>query len=192
MFFRKRLRNLDKEMSKSRENIFDSDDNVLITVKATNDEQIFSEYDYDSGEKLNPSLSAYIWEKAKFAPINKDIKLKIYTSNNVCEEEIDSAIRNNYKKDYVGIKREKNKNLFFCLTMLLLGLISLTFLFLSYKFFRNDYVDVIVEIVVWVFFWEAVDAFFLERSEIRHKQIILMKLYSSQIEIVKLDDIKKI
>lgn len=68
--------------------------------------------------------------------------------------------------------------------MFVVGLFALAVLVLSYAYFKNEYVDLIVEIVAWVFMWEAVDAFFLRRSELRRKQFVLLKLSCCDIEVI--------
>ena len=43
----------------------------------------------------------------------------------------------------------------------------------------------ILEIVAWVFIWEAVDGLFLQRPKIRRKNIQMQKLYFAKIEVIK-------
>lgn len=187
MSLRKKLRDASREINKNKGVVYDEDDNAVITVKAFDKEQIFSSYDYDSNEKLNEELGSYIWDKARLVPANKEIKIKVYTSKGVNKKEVSEAIRNNYKKDYIEIQALLKKNLFFSLAMLVIGLVFMTFLFLSYAFFRNDYIDAIIDIVTWVFLWEAVDAFCLERSSLKKQSYTHLKLYTANIEIIGID-----
>lgn len=191
MFFKKKLRQADKSIKQDNEFIVDSEGRALITVKATSEQKIFSEFDYDSGEKLNSDLVQYIWDKAEFVPINRDIKIKIYTGKTTKEKPVDNAIRGSFKKDYIALKAECRRNLWFSFAMLFIGLLFLGFLFLSYAFFKNDYVDAVIDIAAWVFLWEAVDSFFLRRSELNHKKRILLKLVTAKIEVVKLEKFTK-
>ncbi len=185
MFDRAKLKATRKEVLKREDIIFDSDDNALITVKADRDEKIFSDYDYDKNEKLNDELAQYIWDKARFVPAKNEIRIKVYAHEKANAKEIESAIRDKYKKEYLELRAEKKRNVLFSLAMLVVGLIFLAVLFLSYYFFKNDYLDVILEIVTWVFVWAAVDAFFLQRSSLKRKQFTLLKLCTSKIEVIK-------
>lgn len=185
MFDRKKLKATRKEMAEKEEIHFDSDDNALITVKADKDEQLFSSYDYDNNEKLNEELADYIWDKARFVPAKSDIRIKVYAGEKANKKEIESAIHNKFKKEYLELKEEKKRNALFSLSMLITGLLFLGVLYLSYLFFRNEFLDVILEIVVWVFLWEATDAFFLQRASMRRKQFILLKLCASNVEVIK-------
>ncbi|MBP3431794.1 MAG: hypothetical protein J6K39_02955 [Clostridia bacterium] len=191
MLFDKKLRAARKEISDVKEVIVDSEHNVVITAKAETREKLFSAYDYDSGEKLNAELSSYIWEKASAAPTTKDLKIKIYTSKDTDEKEVDKAIRNNFRKEYQTLRGERKRNLTFSLIMVLLGIAFMGLLVLLHTFIRNEIVDIIMEIATWVFLWEAVESFFLGRSALRHKQTVCLRIYTATIEVVKLEDIQE-
>ncbi len=185
MFDKKKLKEARKEILKKEDIHFDSDDNALITVKAESEEQIFSSYDYDNNEKLNEELADYIWDKARFVPSKNDIRIKVYTSEKVDAVEVETAIHNKYKKEYLELREEKKRNALFSLAMLIAGLFVLGILYLSYLFFKNEFLDVILEIVTWVFIWEAADAFFLQRASLRRRQFTLLKLCTANVEVVK-------
>ena len=51
--------------------------------------------------------------------------------------------------------------------------------------FNNYYLDIIMEIVAWVFIWEAVDRFFIERPAIYKRCVRIQKLYSAKVIIIK-------
>ncbi len=186
MIFRKNLRKADKEILQDKDYIEGSDDRAIISIKAEEDEQIFSTYNYDSNEKLNAELDEFIWDKARFVPMAKDIKIKLYTNTKTDEQEVVDAIKNNYKKEYIETRNELKRNAIFSLIMLLLGLAFMSLLLLMHVYFYNVYLEIVVEIATWVFIWEAVDSFFLQRAELKRKRITLLKLYTAEMEIIKL------
>lgn len=191
MFFRKKLRKLEKQLKNDDGLMLDSNDNAVISINAPKQEQIFSEYDYDNGEDLNQELSDFVINKAKFVPTNKEIKLKLYTEKIADKGNIENAIKNNFKKKYIETQNEIKKNTLFAFAMFIVGLFSLAILLLMHRFFYNVYTEVILEIVTWVFIWEAVDAFFLKRLSLKREATIYLKLYSAEIKVIKLEDIKK-
>lgn len=186
MIFRKNLRKADREILQDKDYIEGSDDRAIISIKAEEDEQIFSTYNYDSNEKLNAELDEFIWDKARFVPMAKDIKIKLYTNTKTDEQEVVDAIKNNYKKEYIETRNELKRNAIFSLIMLLLGLAFMSLLLLMHVYFYNVYLEIVVEIATWVFIWEAVDSFFLQRAELKRKRITLLKLYTAEMEIIKL------
>ena len=191
MIFNKKLHQAKQEIT-SKNLIVGSEGDAIINVKVTNSEEIFSPYDFDGYDKINPSLGEYIWDKSKFVPLNKNIKIKIYTDKDANEDEIKSAFKNNYRSEYSHVKEQENKNLLFSFIMFLLGVLFMSFLFVMHKFFYYQFLEVILEIATWVFFWESVDSFFLERAEIRRKKHQLLKLFVAEIEIIRLKNINKI
>ncbi len=192
MFISKKLRKADKSVSNLEEVITDSEGFAVITIKASDKSQIFSAYDYDSNEKLNEELGNYIKDETRFVPIKKDVRLKIYTSKDINQVEVENAIRNKFKKDYNEIKSEKKGNLLFCLSMLIVGILFLSMLLLSNVYFPNIYLEIILEVGTWVFIWEAIDAFFLRGMQLKNKQIRYLKIVTAKIEVIELEDIKEL
>ncbi len=191
MFISKKLRKADKSVP-TEEIMVDSEDFAVIPIKAMHKSQIFSAYDYDSNEKLNEELGSHILSETRFVPVSRDVRLKIYTSEGIQQDEVENAIRNKFKKDYNEVKMEKKKNIFFSLSMLIVGLIFLSLLLLSNTYFPNAFLEIVLEVGTWVFIWEAIDSFFLRRAELKHKQIQYLKIITSRIEVINLEDIDEI
>jgi len=191
MFFRKDLRNAEREIKK--ENLFleGSEGDAIISVKAEESEKLFSSYSFDSSDKLNPDLGEFIWDRAKFVPSSKDIKIKIYTNDRADDQEIKTAIKNHFKEEYVENKNNMKQKLYLSLAMFFAGLFCLSILLLQHTFFYNEYVEYVIDIATWVFFWEAIDVYFIERSKNRKKCAILLKLCMAEIEVVKLKKLNK-
>lgn len=192
MFSRKKLREAHREIRQEKDFVVDSDGDAIISVKATDEQQIFSSYNFDGNERLKPELSEYIYDKAKFTRPTQDIRIKIYTNEDVDEQEVKSAIKNNYKKDYVELKNKSKRNLVFSAVMLIVGLLGMSLLLLMHQYFYNVYLEVVIEIATWVFIWEAIDSYFLRRMSIRHERMILLKLYSAEIDVVRLKRIAEL
>ncbi len=192
MFSRKKMRQAQKEISQKNDFLTDSDGDAIISVKATTQEQIYSSYNFDGNEKLNPELSAYIFDKAKFTRPSQDIRIKVYTEEGVDENEVKNAIHNNFKKDYIELKNKSRRNLIFSAIMLIVGLLGMSLLLLMHQYFYNVYLEVVIEIATWVFIWEAIDSHFLRRLTLKHDKLILLKLYSSEIDVITLKGIDKI
>ncbi|MBP3619074.1 MAG: hypothetical protein J6J24_00265 [Clostridia bacterium] len=192
MFSRRKLHQASKQIKEEKDFVVDSDGDAIISVKAADGENIFSSYNFDGNEKLKPELSEFIYDKAKFTRPNQDIRIKVYTNEEVKPEEVQKAIRNNFKKDYIELKNKSKRNLFFSAIMLIVGLLGMSLLLLMHKYFYNVYLEVVIEIATWVFIWEAIDSFFLRRVSIRHNRLILLKLYSAEIDVINLKGINSL
>lgn len=178
------VKNLKKELKNKNDNYEDIE---TINIKAESKAAIFSDYNYDSNEVLNSNLEEFLVEKVKNIPPKVNLRVKIFTDDCVDENEVKVAYKNKFKGDFEELEQELKRNILFAFTMLILGVLFMGFLILEIYFLNNYILSTILEIAVWVFVWEAVDSFFLERSSIRRKRYQLARLYYADLEVVTLD-----
>lgn len=178
------VKNLKKELKNKNDNFEDIE---TINIKAESKAAIFSDYNYDSNEVLNSNLEEFLVEKVKNIPPKVNLRVKIFTDDCVDENEVKVAYKNKFKGDFEELEQELKRNMLFAFTMLILGVLFMGFLILEIYFLNNYILSTILEIAVWVFVWEAVDSFFLERSSIRRKRYQMARLYYAELEVVTLD-----
>lgn len=178
------VKNLKKELKNKNDNYEDIE---TINIKAESKAAIFSDYNYDSNEVLNSNLEEFLVEKVKNIPPKVNFRVKIFTDDCVDENEVKVAYKNKFKGDFEELEQELKRNMLFAFTMLILGVLFMGFLILEMYFLNNYILSTILEIAVWVFVWEAVDSFFLERSSIRRKRYQMARLYYAELEVVTLD-----
>lgn len=178
------VKNLKKELKNKNDNYEDIE---TINIKAESKAAIFSDYNYDSNEVLNSNIEEFLVEKVKNIPPKVNLRVKIFTDDCVDENEVKVAYKNKFKGDFEELEQELKRNMLFAFTMLILGVLFMGFLILEIYFLNNYILSTILEIAVWVFVWEAVDSFFLERSSIRRKRYQLARLYYADLEVVALD-----
>lgn len=178
------VKNLKKELKNKNDNYEDIE---TINIKAESKAAIFSDYNYDSNEVLNSNLEEFLVEKVKNIPPKVNLRVKIFTDDCVDENEVKVAYKNKFKGDFEELEQELKRNMLFAFTMLILGVLFMGFLILEMYFLNNYILSTILEIAVWVFVWEAVDSFFLERSSIRRKRYQMARLYYAELEVVTLD-----
>lgn len=184
MFWNKQKQEIDRLILGNSPDETQTDDPSEINVKICGREQVFSSYSY-SGEKLNREFSEYIFDKAKDAPIKEKIKIKIHTETDLCASEVQQSLKSHCKSEYKESKKQIKRIAVISSIMTLLGIIALTALILINHFTDNLYITSIVEIAAWVFIWEAVDFFFLQRPAIKGKCLLLQRIYTADIEILK-------
>lgn len=190
MFLRKKYRDADKKILQDKVYVDASDGDAIINIKISDKEQIFSKYNYESDEKLNNDLGEFIYDKARFVSTNKDIRIKVFSTLEIGQEEVESAIKNHYKKNYIETKNEMRRNLIFSIIMLAVGLLAFAFLLVMHKVMYNIYLEIVLEIITWVFIWEAVDSYCLKRVNLRREAFIFLNLYMADIDVVNLKDVK--
>ncbi len=178
------VKNLKKEL-KSRDNSFN--DIETINVKVKHEEEIYSGYNYDRNEVLNPALSDFLVEKAESLHKRSKLRIKIFSDFSLEEHELFSAIKNKFKGEFESYERKLKQTAIFSLVVLILGILFLGIFVLEEMFFHNVVLSIILEIASWVFIWEAVNSFFLERMTLKEKWRQMARLYDAEIEVVVLD-----
>lgn len=184
MFIDRESNTINKEIMKTKSQHDDTNE-IIINIKADTEDQIFSSYNYDNKTSINSELANYLWDNAKLAKPYKKLKLQVFCKEDIEKTEVSNAIKSHYRREYIEIKDELKKTSIFSLICIILGIITLGVLVSLHKVFDNYFLVSIIDIVAWVFIWEAVDAFFLQRTGLKHKCRILMRLYSSEIVIHK-------
>ncbi|MDE6605176.1 MAG: hypothetical protein K2K85_04050 [Clostridia bacterium] len=190
MFWNKRNQEIDKLILNNTSDENTTDNPSEINVKIYNRDQLFSAYSY-SGDKLNSEFSEYIFDKAKDAPIKDRIKIKIYTETDLDASEVQQTLKSHCKSEYAESKKQVKRLVLIATIMTMLGIIALTALILINHFTDNIYITSIIEIAAWVFIWEAVDFFFLQRPVVKGKCILIQRIYTAEIEICK-DEVKRV
>ncbi len=185
------VKNLKKEL-KLKDKSFNEIETINIKIKS--EEELYSGYNYDRNEVLNPALGDFLLEKAESLPAKSKLRLKFFSDVNIKEHELFSAIKNKFKGEFENYQRELKKTALFSLVVLILGLLFLGIFILEEIFFHNIVLSIILEIASWVFIWEAVDAFFLQRLSLKAKRMQMARIYDAEMEvvIVDFDDIEKV
>lgn len=185
------VKKLKKEL-KSKEKSFNEIETINIKVKS--EEELYSGYNYDKNEVLNPALGDFLLEKAEALPVKSKLRLKFFSDVNIREHELFSAIKNKFKGEFESYQRKLKKTALFSLVVLILGILFLGLFILEEMFFHTPVLSIILEIASWVFIWEAVDSFFLERLSLKEKRLQMARIYDAEMEvvIVDFDDIEKV
>ena len=184
MFFSKENRKLDKEIMSNFKNM-QNDDTFTIDVKVENSNQVFSKYNYNKDDTLNYEFCDHLLNNAKLMPSTSDMKIRIHSSENLDASKVKNALKSHFSRDYAETKLDLLKTKITALTSLILGILSLAILIIFYNVFDNFYITTIIEIIAWVFVWEAADKFFYDRTQIKRKCLILQKIYTAQVEVEK-------
>lgn len=179
MFLRKKQRETEAEILS---NGVDDNCDGIIEIKIDAREQIFSAYSY-SGDKLNTEFCDFVYEKAKRAPLNEVLSLKIYTSQPIDADEVGKTLKSHYSNEYRETRQDMKRVTTISAIMALFGLLTLAVLVLLNYFWDNFYVSTIIEIAAWVFVWEAVDYFFLQRPQIRARLLLIQRIYCAKTEV---------
>ena len=110
----------------------------------------------------------------------KNMKLRLVT--NTYSKKIDDR-RNTYVR---AIEERMHRTTIFSIIFVIIGLfIGLLDLFLLRNFL--NYTSYFINIFAWVFTWEGIDAFFLDRRILIQEKIKAYRLAAAKIEIVEFE-----
>lgn len=161
----------------------DQDGRGVIDIGAEDYSDLFSFYSLNNFNVLDSEFNAFLETKADAIPMKYDLTLNFHVNNpdEAKEQEIKFALKENYEREIHAINRKMHRNNLFSLYMLMMGFI---FFGLYVAIVQLDFyfaIKVVFEIATWVFFWEAVDSFFLERRHLKIERLKKFRLLNSKI-----------
>ena len=167
--FRKRIAALFKteyrySLRFEERHVFD-DGKAYINVDLTKCKTPFSIYSYE--ERINPEIYDYINQETLFLPADIPVVINFVDANKYSEKmktNIKKAVIRHYSLEYEEARYNLHKSRMFAFLSLGVGLVLFAFYLLSIIYIPNEDIAKIFEvlqILSWVFIWEAVDRFAL-------------------------------
>ena len=169
--------------------VCDSDDRAIINVGAENYDDVYSPYCYKGGDTLASSLTEYMQQKANAVPLDYDLTIRFHVKHATEEKrkDIESAVKENYVNQIRGIDKRMQRTTIFSLWFILIGLIfAITYLLIHE--ITPLFVSYIVDLFAWLFLWEGMDAFFLDRRSLQLDRLKTYRLATAKIEIVEFEN----
>ncbi len=187
------IRELKKQMhDRLREEQIERDEEGRAVVKMTvlRDEDFLSDFSAGSIPVISSQVAEFIEERTSAFSPQEPLSLNIYSDCIDSQEKIvyDQALKEYYVRHYSENKRELVRNTFISAIMAAVGILALTVVILFYFFERHPVLTEIVDIFAWVFLWEAVDLFFLQRSVLRGKRARYLRLIEAKIKFLPLEE----
>lgn len=159
---------------------------LTLHVKVKNAEDLLSDYTYDD-DNINPDLSDYLIERAEHIfplPAKENFIINIHTEDtHIRLSEITRRIHRHFHDEYDLAKRKLKHNLQLSLILFLVGMLTMSLLFLADFFIGNFFLVTFLDVSTWVFIWGAVEIFLIDRHDIRHDCKILRRLAFAEVII---------
>ena len=159
---------------------------LSLHVKIKNANELLSSYTYDD-DNINPDLSEYLIEKAEHIypiPAKENFIINIHTEdNNVRLSEITRRIHRHFHDEYDSAKRKLRYNTRLAITLLLIGMLTMSLLFVADHFVGNFFLVTFLDVTTWVFIWGAVEVFLIDRHDLKTNSIILRRLAYADVVV---------
>ena len=163
----------------------DANDRGIIDVGAENYDDIFSYYDLNGENVLDNEFSEFLDKKASAIPQNVELALHFHVKDATEEkcEEIDKAIKNNYKRELKELNRKLHQNSMFSLYLLAFGLFSFAIYVVLASLELHFAIVYIFDLIAYVFLWEVVDNHFLARRKLQERRLQLYRFIRADIDV---------
>lgn len=180
-----------KHLANKRHIVLDEENRAILKMKVSDDSSFLSTYYFDEPIISNEVKDYLLSYKVRLA-WKKGVKIEII-SNVIDETEqkvYDSAIRNAFFKELEIIKRKNKIAAILSFIMFLLGTTFLILLFILNNILGNSFGiwKEIIDIIAWVFIWESVDLFAIDRLENFYAHRMAKNVTTAKIVFKKLDD----
>lgn len=168
----------------------DDEGRAIIEMTIHDDETFLSPYSRNAVNTISEDTAEFLRNSALCFSYKEQISLRLY-SNCIDEREkriYPEAIRSYFKNHLSDARRELRRNAHQSLAMFFIGLLALTVMFLGEFLGWNQIWLECIDIFAWVFVWETVDLFFLERTTLRHKMKRYLAFLNLHVDFYPLDD----
>ncbi|MCI5847844.1 MAG: hypothetical protein MRZ98_09400 [Clostridiales bacterium] len=173
------MRNFFKALTKRRELLkqagqiqYDSQGRAILTMRVRDDGDFLSPYSLSREETISADVAEFLTESAMAVHPRTPMTLHIH-SQCIDEKEQDVyrwAIRSYFTLQAIEHQRTMRRNAIQSAVMEAVGVVSLAGMVWAEKMGVSGIWIECMDIFAWVFVWEAVDLFFIERGMLRLKQ----------------------
>lgn len=149
---------------------FDDENRAIINLNIYDDSNFLSPYSANTSQIINDEVASFLENQVKLIKIKYPLTI-IINSNCIDEKEkiiYTDALRRYYMNNKNEYQFEKRK---VSIIVLIFFVVSVSIL-VTHFFYRgnNNVILEIIDIIAWVFMWEAVDKFCIERF-IQQRQV---------------------
>ena len=160
--------------------------NAEIMLSITDDSDFLSKYSPSDKPVISYEVAEFLENAARDFHPKAEIKLTV-KGDCVGDEEkpiYAEAIKNYFVLKHCETERDIRRKTFVSIVFTIIGVIALAAMFLVDGFFKNEIWTECVDIFAWVFIWEAVDQFFIERSGLLMRRKRLENFVSITVEFI--------
>ena len=167
----------------SEETERDEEGRAVIAMTVLRDEDFLSDFSAGKRPTVSPEVAEYLNESALPLLPAESVCLRIYSDCTSEEEKpvYSAALKEYYMRRYRENRLLMRRNAIFSLIMALIGLAALAVTLTVSYFGRMPILSEALDIFSWVFLWEAVDLFFLERTVLRAKRNRCLRFLEADI-----------
>lgn len=177
------IKHLQNKKKLIREFEHDNQGNVLIQINIKDKNEILAPFALDGKETINVEFANVLDNVSKSVPPKETMHLNLKCEN-ITEKEMENfstAIKNYYFNSLIENQRKLHNNSLLFWSMIAISLLFLAILFVANHFNAPWIVSEVLDIIAWVFVWEAVDLLAFQRSIYQYEMNRNLVLYKMKI-----------
>ena len=177
---------LNKIMSEANTPEVDEQNRPVVNISVSDDSHFVSEYCAEGKPQLTQETASFLEHSIKHIKSEKQLVFKIKSSVIDEEEKVKykRAIKNYYAQEVAEVSHQIRTNSKMSLIMVFVGIIVFVLNFMLSTMNTFSIMLSVLDVVAWVFVWEAVDIFFFRRHEIKSRLKKCIKLLTAEVEFV--------
>lgn len=172
MINRRQLKEKAKELQKEDKQIYDEEGRAVINMTVLDDNEFLSPYGEEKDIVISRETAAFLEHSTRAIHHNRDLTLVI--SSNVIDEKekvlYKKGIHNYFENSFLALQKDLKRNLWTSIIFALIGVLYFAVLIVISLFVDYDLILEMLSIAGWVFLWEAVELFFIDRTEMKNRQ----------------------
>ena len=172
MINRRQLKEKAKELQKEDKQIYDEEGRAVINMTVLDDNEFLSPYGEEKDIVISRETAAFLEHSTRAIHHNRDLTLVI--SSNVIDEKekvlYKKGIHNYFENSFLALQKDLKRNLWTSIIFALIGVLYFAVLIVVSLFVDYDLILEMLSNAGWVFLWEAVELFFIDRTEMKNRQ----------------------
>ena len=165
----KELRKITKEIHGEKKLSYDAEGRVTVPVSVNDDTGFIAPFSSDGEVVISSDVADFLEHSVKHIKPGCDLHFVISgdTVDEKEKREYPAAIKNYYRYEFIECTRELKKNAILSIIMTALSALVFILAIVLAEIGVRDVILNMIDVVAWVFMWEAVDLFVLERAALR-------------------------
>ena len=183
---RKEIKREVKKQSSERKYKRDADGRVIIDMTVKDDTDFLSAFSTGDTPVISSEVAEFLENSTHSILPKEQLTLRIHSDciDDNEKEEYRQAIKEYYTERYITNDRELKRNAVIVLLLALAGVITLALAFFIEHQTANLFWTEVVDIIAWVFLWEAVDISAFKNRGLRLKRFRHLAFMSMRIEYI--------
>lgn len=164
----------------------DGDGKSVIRMRVNDDSDFLSPYSTNDEPTVSDGVAGFLDGAVQPLDLKRDIHIVIAGDmiDSAEEDVYRGAIRNHYAHRIADTERTLKTNAISSLVMLLIA-VAILVVYIVFQIRGGFILLELLDIAAWVFAWEAVDLFFLERRIVKHDRLKCLRLFDAGITFVQ-------